>query len=681
MTCLISLACFLLSTLAVFADGSTFPPPGTPANFTATASGGSVALSWTPPSYAVSYNLYRALSPGAEGTTPYQAGLTSTGYTDAGVTGGTTYYYILRAVNADDVAGQPTAEVSAAPSTSTLPAPAFLAAAATGANKITLYWSGVSGASGYNVYRSMVSGGPYAQIGFNVAMADPGLGMSGNFMYSDTAGLATGTEYFYVVTAVQSGTEGPQSSEDSASPDTHAVPWDTGNAAQIVTQVTASVVTALEPDIDPDTGDQYPATAGILTACGPNGVLYQGNYADNSPATSYPPSAYYDSGSGTIIYGDGTAASAPAEGDANADAPAPAANPFAPSFQSSDLYNYQGNNTGIWRKILSQPGFWGASGTCGLPNLNDPNSVVLAVHSYPVNSTKTGNYSDSGDIYFGGTVNYTGPTPTDKNGNPAPYSNYELDLGLQASASLASTSVPGWVPVVNPTGDPNSAVGNTRSTAVSGVTLSIINGSIKGNKIYAVNETRMQFITPNFANIADKMVALHLAPPFGSVAGGKILVAPFVPLNGGLGLGTPVSYSAATLVYYAQGWRKSAMNKASGNNLFSIKRTNSIAQSLLDANHQYYPPANGPTESNVKSFLIDSSAIRGAYWGNNGDSRGVELNTNGSWVPWTDDSSQSLHSGGYPNSKIGGYGYVTWVKQNGFTWETNINLKANHTLP
>ena len=571
----------------------------------------------------------------------------------------------------------------------------FLTAAATGTNKITLYWTGATAASGYNVYRSAVSGGPYIQIATNVTTADTGPGLTNALLYSDMAGLTTGTEYFYVVSAVYPGMSGPQSNEASASPDANAIPWDTGNAAQIVAIVSTSVATALEPDIDPDTGDQYPATVGILTACGPDGVLYQGNYADGSPATAYPSSAYYDSSSGAILYGDGTAASAPAEGNDNADAPAPAGNSNAgansyaltPNFQISDLYNYKGNSTGMWRKVLSVPGFWGASGTCGLPNLSDPNSVVLAVHSFPTGAVdKNGNpltipYSDSGDIYFGGSVSYTGPVPIGKDGKPAPYSSYELDLGLQASASLASTSVSGWVPVINPIGSLNSAVGTTPPTVVSGVTLSSLNGNIKGMKIYAVNETRMQFLTPNFANIADQTVALHIAPPIGGVAGGKVFAAPFVKSNSGLSLGTPVSYTAATLVYFAQGWRKSAKNGAGGNNLFSIKRTNSIAQTLLDAKHLNYPVANGPTESNVKSFLIDSSAIRGAYWGNNGDSRGVELNSNGSWIPWTDDSSQSLHSGAYPNSKIGGYGYVTWVKQNGFTWETNINLKANHTLP
>ncbi len=571
-----------------------------------------------------------------------------------------------------------------------------LTAAATGTNKVTLYWNGISGASGYDIYRSTISGGPYTQIASNVSTADPGPGMTNAFMYSDTAGLTTGTEYFYVVWAVQSGAETTQSNEASASPNSNAIPWDTGTPAQIVSQISSSVASALEPDIDPDTGDTYPATVGILTACGPNGVLYQGNYTDGTAAAAYPPSSYYDSNSGTIIYGDGTAASAPAEGDDNADAPASGsssttgagANSPALSFQISDLYNYAGNNTGIWRKILSQPGFWGASGTCGLPNLNDPNSVVLAVYPFPAISGKTGSYSDSGDIYFGGSVNYTGPVHTDpKTGKPAPYSDYQLDLGLQASASLAATSVPGWVPVVNSVDkkrtSPISATGNTRSIAVSGVTLTKINGNIKGNKIYAVNETRMQFITPNFPNIADQTVALHIAPPFGGVAGGNIFVAPFMQKSDGtLYLGTPVSYLSATLVYYAPGWRKSAINKASGNNIFSIKRTNSIAQTLFNADHMAYPHANGPSETPpVFSFLLDGSAIRGAYWGNNGDSRGVELNSNNSWIPWTDDNSQSLHSGAYPNSKLGGYGYVTWTNHNGFTFETNINLKANHTLP
>ncbi len=675
-------------TTSAFTQNSYGPYPGYAAIALAVDSSNAPRVLWTGPSSTISL-----WSVAPNGALTYQNYPDPAGYLPVGMACGTGGDVRLLWSDGQGNAQVWTIAADGTYTSATYSTTPSLTAAATGANKVTLYWSGTIGASSYNVSRSTVSGGPYTQIASNVTTADTGPGMVNAFMYSDAAGLAPGTEYFYVISAVYSGTAGPQSNEASASPDPNAVPWDTGNASQIVSQISTSIASALEPDIDPDTGDEYPATVGILTASGPNGVLYQGNYTDGSPATAYPSSAYYDSNSGTIIYGDGTAASAPAEGDANADAPpanstpGTSSNSLTPNFQISDLYNYAGNNTGIWRKILSVPGFWGASGTCGLPNLNDPNSVVLAVHSFPPgmvdNKGKplTIPYSDSGDIYFGGNVNYTRSAPPGKDGKPNPYPSYELDLGLQASAHLANTSVPGWVPVINPVGSPTSATGSTRPTAVSGVTLSNLNGNIAGRKIYAINETRMQFITPNFANIADQTVAMHLAPPFGGVAGGKILVAPFVQTSNGLGLGTPVSYDAATLVYFAQGWRKSAKNGAGGNNLFAIKRTNSIAQTLFDAKHPSYPSANGPSESNVKSFLLDSSAIRGAYWGNNGDSRGVELNSNGSWIPWTDDSSQSLHSGAYPNSKIGGYGYVTWVKQNGFTWETNINLKANHTLP
>ena len=57
--------------------------------------------------------------------------------------------------------------------TATTSAVPTLTAAATGASKITLYWSGVGGASSYNVYRSTTSGGSYTRIASGAATADP----------------------------------------------------------------------------------------------------------------------------------------------------------------------------------------------------------------------------------------------------------------------------------------------------------------------------------------------------------------------------------------------------------------------------------------------------------------------------------------------------------------------------
>jgi hypothetical protein len=71
-----------------------------------------VALSWSAPSGATSYNVQRSTTNGG----PYTsiATPTTTSYTDTGVTNGTTYYYVVAAVNG---AGQSanSSQVSATP--------------------------------------------------------------------------------------------------------------------------------------------------------------------------------------------------------------------------------------------------------------------------------------------------------------------------------------------------------------------------------------------------------------------------------------------------------------------------------------------------------------------------------------------------------------------------------------
>lgn len=74
--------------------------PSTPANFTAIAGNQQIALSWDEAPGASTYNLYRSLTPGGQGTTPYRAGLTGTTFTDTGLTNGQIYYYTIAAVNA-----------------------------------------------------------------------------------------------------------------------------------------------------------------------------------------------------------------------------------------------------------------------------------------------------------------------------------------------------------------------------------------------------------------------------------------------------------------------------------------------------------------------------------------------------------------------------------------------------
>lgn len=79
--------------------------------------------------------------------------------------------------------------------------------ATAGDSQVTLAWTAVTGATGYNVKRATTAGGPYTTIASNVS------GTS----YVDTS-VTNGTTYYYVVTAVNVDGESANSNEASATP-------------------------------------------------------------------------------------------------------------------------------------------------------------------------------------------------------------------------------------------------------------------------------------------------------------------------------------------------------------------------------------------------------------------------------------------------------------------------------
>jgi CubicO group peptidase (beta-lactamase class C family) len=90
--------------------------PSAPSGLTAVAGNGQVALSWSASPGATDYNIYRSTTSGGEGATPVSTGVTSTSFTDTGLTAGTTYFYQITAVNAvgesaksNEVSSTPTA--------------------------------------------------------------------------------------------------------------------------------------------------------------------------------------------------------------------------------------------------------------------------------------------------------------------------------------------------------------------------------------------------------------------------------------------------------------------------------------------------------------------------------------------------------------------------------------------
>lgn len=97
--------------------------PAAPASPAATAGNAQVALTWTTVSGATSYTVRRATTSGGP-YTDVATGVTSTSYTNIGLTNGTTYYYVVTAVNACG-AGTNSSQVSATPVAASNPCAAY----------------------------------------------------------------------------------------------------------------------------------------------------------------------------------------------------------------------------------------------------------------------------------------------------------------------------------------------------------------------------------------------------------------------------------------------------------------------------------------------------------------------------------------------------------------------------
>src|SRR5208337_353949 len=133
-----------------------------------------------------------------------------------GLTNGTTYYYVVTAVNARGESA-PSPKVSATPTANPTLEPPTGVTATSGDGEVTVSWSAATGAVSYNVY--------YSTDGENGTEAPAGAGTS--FTVSP---LVDGMTYYFVVTSVDAnGDESEASAQVSATPGPPEAP--TGVAA------------------------------------------------------------------------------------------------------------------------------------------------------------------------------------------------------------------------------------------------------------------------------------------------------------------------------------------------------------------------------------------------------------------------------------------------------------------
>ena len=164
---------------------------------------GRPTLKWKAVSGAAKYEVYRARS--KDGDYIKYATVTGTSYTNTSyIENGNTYYYKVRALDANGTAGAWSSIVSVtyrAASTGTLPAPTV-----TGGNdaqgRPTLTWKVVTGAAKYEVYRARSRSGEYIKYSTVTGTS-----------YTNTSYIEDGNTYYYKVRALDAnGTAGAWSS-------------------------------------------------------------------------------------------------------------------------------------------------------------------------------------------------------------------------------------------------------------------------------------------------------------------------------------------------------------------------------------------------------------------------------------------------------------------------------------
>jgi fibronectin type 3 domain-containing protein len=185
------------------APGSGSAPTTAPGAVTVAAGNYTATLTWAAVSGATGYDIRRATASGG----PYSlvaSNVAATTYKDTSLSNGTLYYYVITAVNQNGESA-PANEVPVMTGMAFGP-PTNLAAQPAGNGIVALTWTSPGGTQSCRVKRATTSGGLYTTV------ASPRTAS-----YTDSL-LINGTPYYYVVSAINVGVEGPNSSQVKVTP-------------------------------------------------------------------------------------------------------------------------------------------------------------------------------------------------------------------------------------------------------------------------------------------------------------------------------------------------------------------------------------------------------------------------------------------------------------------------------
>jgi fibronectin type 3 domain-containing protein len=183
--------------------------PAVPTGVSATPGTLQATVAWTAALGATGYNVKRSTTSGTGYTTLVSSPTTGASpFIDTGLTGGTTYYYVVSSIDTLSACeSASSAEVAVTPTGQCTPPAPPVVTATSGNGTVTLAWDAVASAVSYSVARSLTPGTGYATVGT----------VTTGTTFTD-GNVVNGTTYYYVVTASNGACSSGNSNEVPASP-------------------------------------------------------------------------------------------------------------------------------------------------------------------------------------------------------------------------------------------------------------------------------------------------------------------------------------------------------------------------------------------------------------------------------------------------------------------------------